>query len=65
MIVLTILLLIKTFFYLRIFKSLTQLVIMIETVIKDLTTFMIFFALILVSFSIILSILGFGNFEIT
>ena len=58
----TILLLIKTFFYLRIFRSLTQLVIMIERVIRDLLHFILLFALILIHFSIILSILGFGNF---
>jgi hypothetical protein len=63
MICLTMLILIKTFFYLRIFGDLTQLVIMIKSVISDLTTFMVFFVLLLVSFSLILSILGFGNFE--
>ena len=65
MIFVTIFLLIKTFFYLRIFPQLNELVIMIQRVMFDLSTFVMFFMMLLIFCSLILSIIGFGNFDHT
>lgn len=58
-----IMMLIKTFFYLRIFKSLTKLVIMIKKVVNDLTSFLIFFFIQIVIFSVIYGILAVNNYK--
>ena len=42
---------IKSFFYLRIFKSLSFLVTMIYTVIADLQVFLLFFTILIVLFA--------------
>ena len=49
----------------RIFEKFTKLVIMIKNVISDLQEFMIFYFLLLLMFSVILGVLGLGNFEDT
>ena len=41
---------IKSFFYLRIFKSLSYIVTMIYTVISDLKVFLLFFSILVVLF---------------
>ena len=61
MILTTISLLIKTFFFLRIFFSLTKLVIMMKNVMSDLRIFMLFHMIFIVMLSVILDILGYGN----
>ena len=58
-----IMMLIKTFFYLRIFKSLTKLVIMIKKVVNDLFSFLIFFFIQIVIFSVIYGILAVNNYK--
>lgn len=63
MILATMLMLFKTFFYLRIFQSLTQFVIMVGRVVTDMKEFIFFYTLFILMFSIILGVLGFGNVE--
>ena len=52
---------IKSFFYLRIFKSLSYIVTMIYTVIADLRVFLLFFTILVVLFGQIFAVLGVGN----
>jgi hypothetical protein len=52
---------IKSFFYLRIFKSLSYIVTMIYTVIADLKVFLLFFSILIVLFAQIFAVLGVGN----
>lgn len=52
---------IKSFFYLRIFKSLSYIVTMIYTVIADLQVFLLFFSILIVLFAQIFAVLGVGN----
>ena len=61
MILATLIMLIKTFFFLRIFKALSQFVIMVGKVCGDLRDFLFFYMLFLSMFSIILAVLGVGN----
>ena len=65
MIISVLMLLVKTFFFLRIFKSLSYLVTMLQTVIYDLRIFGLFYVILLVLFSLIIDVLGIGNFAIT
>lgn len=51
----------KTFFYLRIFDRLSPIVTMLTTVIKDLQVFMLFFFILIVKFALIIDIMGLGN----
>lgn len=53
--------LMKTFFYLRIFPALTPIVVMINSVIYDLRIFMFFYGLIITFFSLVFAVLGLGN----
>jgi hypothetical protein len=52
---------IKSFFYLRIFKSLSYIVTMIYTVIADLQVFLLFFTILIILFAQIFAVLGVGN----
>ena len=61
MIVATIMLMIKLFFFLRISENLTKLVIMILNVVIDLKMFLLFYTILLVMLSLILGVLGFGE----
>jgi len=63
MILTTCFLLVKTFFYLRIFKDLSFLVTMLKQVFFDLRVFMVFFFLILYMFAIVMSVLDIGRYE--
>ena len=63
MIFFTIMMLVKTFFFMRIFEQFTKLVIMIKNVVSDLIEFIIFYILLLVMFSVVLGVLGVGNYE--
>lgn len=64
MIVLIFMLLIKTFFFLRIFVALSYLVTMLRMVIIDLKIFLLFYSILSFVFSLWISILGVGNFEV-
>ena len=63
MIFFTIMMLVKTFFFMRIFEQFTKLVIMIKNVVSDLMEFIIFYLVLLVMFSVVLGVLGVGNYE--
>ena len=64
MIVLIFMLLIKTFFFLRIFVALSYLVTMLRMVIIDLKIFLFFYSILSFVFSLWISILGVGNFKV-
>jgi hypothetical protein len=51
----------KTFFFLRIFPVLTPIVVMITNVIYDLRIFLLFYAILIALFSQIFAVLGLGN----
>lgn len=52
---------IKTFFFLRIFDTLSYIVTMINKVIYDLRVFLLFYGILIVLFSMIFAVLGVGN----
>jgi len=62
MIIVALLLLVKTFFFLRIFKELSFLVTMIKQVISDLRVFMLFFVILLFMFAMVFSILDLNQY---
>lgn len=53
----------KTFFFMRIIERFSYIVTMIMNVVKDLQTFMIFFTILIVKFSLILDVLGIDGAE--
>jgi hypothetical protein len=55
--------LVKTFFFLRIFQSLSFLVSMLSQVFLDLRPFFFFYGVLIVLFGVILAIIDFGNYE--
>jgi hypothetical protein len=63
MCIICILLIVKTFFFLRIFPSLTPLVVMLTQVIGDLKAFMTFYAILIVMFSQFFCVLGIANYK--
>ena len=63
MIIVTIIMLIKTFFYLRCFKSMSVLVTMIVSVFYDMRQFLLLFAILLVIFGQVFMILDVGNYR--
>ena len=65
LIIVTFLMLIKTFFYLRIFSSLSYIVTMMKKVFYDLGVFMYFYLILILMFSVILGILKVGNFKLS
>ena len=52
---------IKTFFFLRIFSSLSYIVTMLTVVVYDLRVFLIFYFMLIYLFSLIIGVLGLGN----
>ena len=65
LILVSVIILIKTFFYLRIISGMSYIVTMVRKVLCDLTTFMSFYFILILMFSSILSILKIGNYEVT
>ena len=63
MVTATVMLLVKTFFFLRIFNGLTRLVIMISVVVNGLGPFLLFYLILTLMCSNILSILGLANYS--
>ena len=53
--------LIKSFFYIRMYENFTKIVIMITNVMHDLREFLLFYVFIMIMLSMILNILGVGN----
>ena len=62
MCILVLTLLVKTFFYLRIFPTLTPIVVMITEVVYDLRIFLVFYIILLAAFCNIFAVLGIGNY---
>ena len=62
MTIVLILALIKSLFFLRIFDSLSYLVTLLRSVIYDLRIFMLFYAILMFMFSLIIGVLGLSNF---
>ena len=60
----TLFMLVKTFFFLRIFMYLSYIVTMMKVVFSDLKVFMLFYLILIKMFSIIFGILKVGNHEI-
>jgi len=63
MIVVTMFILIKTFFFLRMFKELSFLVTMLTHVFEDLKVYLIFYVIMIFQFSMFFTILDLGNFR--
>ena len=61
MIIIFLLSLVKTFFFLRIFQQLAPIVNMITNVVYDLRIFLLFYGILITLFSLQLGILGIGN----
>lgn len=59
-----VLMIIKTFFFLRIRESFTPIVIMLTNVIYDLRIFLMFYTILLFMFSLLFSVVGVGLKEI-
>ena len=51
----------KTFFFLRIFDTLSYIVTMINKVVFDLRVFVLFYMIMITLFSMIFAVLGVGN----
>lgn len=56
--------LIKSFFFLRIFDALSPIVTMLTNVIYDLRVFLLFYAILIFLFSLMIGVLGIGNINI-
>ena len=52
--------LIKSFFFLRVYQTLAPIVVMLKTVIYDLRIFMLFYTILLLKFCLLLAVLGLG-----
>lgn len=63
MTIVLILALVKSLFFLRIFDSLSYLVTLLRSVIYDLRIFMLFYAVLMFMFSLMLGVLGLSNFS--
>lgn len=61
MIIIILIAVMKTFFYLKIFPQLSPIVTMLRNVIIDLRIFMLFYIILIVLFSLLLGVLGLGN----
>lgn len=62
MIVVTFIMLMKTFFFLRLFKQFSGLVTMMKQVARDLYAFMVFYLILLWMCSLVFNILELGNY---
>jgi len=63
MIIVIFIMLLKTFFFLRVFEDLSFLVKMLSQVIYDLKSFFIFFGVICYMFSMLFAVVDLDNFE--
>lgn len=61
MIVIVLQVLLKTFFFLRVFPSLTPVIVMLKVVIYDLRIFMLFYTILIALLSQVFAVLGLGN----
>ena len=60
MIVIVLQVLLKSFFFLRVFPTLTPIIVMLKTVIYDLRIFMLFYSLLIGIFCLVFAVLGLG-----
>ena len=60
MFIIVVLLVIKSFGYLRIFRNFTPIVIMLKNVMYDLRIFLLFYTILLFIFTLMFSVLGVG-----
>ena len=60
MIVIVLQVLLKTFFFLRVYPTLTPIIVMLKTVIYDLRIFMLFYLILMAKFCLLLGVLGLG-----
>lgn len=60
MIIIVLQVLIKSFFFLRVYPTLTPIIVMLKTVIYDLRIFMLFYTILLLKFCLLLAVLGLG-----
>lgn len=60
MIVIVLQVLLKTFFFLRVYPTLTPIIVMLKTVIYDLRIFMLFYTILIGLFCMVLAVLGLG-----
>lgn len=63
MIIVTYLMLVKTFFFMRVFRDMSQLVMMMRQVIYDLRVFMMFYFILIWIISLVFNILMVGNYR--
>jgi hypothetical protein len=56
-------LLVKTFYFLRIFPMLTPIVVMLTEVVYDLRVFILFYLILVIAFGEMFAVLGLGNEE--
>jgi len=63
MIVIVLMSLLKTFFFLRIFESFTPLVVMLTKVVADLKIFLFFYIILMIFFGNAFAVLGIANFN--
>ena len=61
MIIIVLQVLLKSFFFLRVFPSLTPVIVMLKTVIYDLRIFMLFYTILIFLFCQVFAVLGLGN----
>ena len=61
MCIIVVFLIIKTFFFLRIYPTLTPIIVMLKCVVYDLRIFLFFYAILITLFSQLLAVLGLGN----
>jgi hypothetical protein len=61
MCIIVILLIVKTFFFLRIFPALTPIVVMLTNVVYDLRIFLFFYFILIFGSSQVFAVLGVGN----
>lgn len=64
MIVVVVMILFKTFFFLRVFVQISYIVTMIRNVVIDLLPFLTFFSILTILLSLMIGILGIGNFVV-
>jgi hypothetical protein len=60
MIIIVLQVLLKTFFFLRVYPTLTPIIVMLKTVIYDLRIFMLFYTLLIAIFCLVFAVLGLG-----
>ena len=63
MIIVTYLMLTKTFFFMRVFRDMSQLVMMMRQVIYDLRVFLMFYFILIWIISLVFNILMVGNYS--